>query len=311
MNNSTYTVRNYKPADFNKYTSLHINAEKLEPTGWRCLSRQALAEHLERPNYSPEQDLFIAETSGNIVGYMDLTPELTIGRVVLDCWVHPEHRGRGLGKELLIRAIRRAGELGVKIARVNIPHDNATAKGLLAKLGFECVRRFLELRLDLAKARRMDIEQAALGCRNLRHGEESKLTRIQNRSFAGSWGYNLNTVEEITYFLNSSNCSPEDVVLACDGDRVAGYCWTKMNYGGDADASERKGRIFMLGVDPDYRGRGIGRRVLLAGLAHLKSKGLRFAELTVDSENETACALYRSVGFEVRTDSLWYEKAII
>jgi len=64
------------------------------------------------------------------------------------------------------------------------------------------------------------------------------------------------------------------------------------------------------GVDPDYRGRGVGRRVLLAGLAHLRSKGLRVAELTVDSENRAACALYRSAGFETRTGSLWYEKKV-
>jgi ribosomal protein S18 acetylase RimI-like enzyme len=50
--------------------------------------------------------------------------------------------------------------------------------------------------------------------------------------------------------------------------------------------------------------------VLLAGLAYLKSKGLQAAELIVDSENKAACALYRSVGFEVQTSSLWYEKVL-
>ena len=66
----------------------------------------------------------------------------------------------------------------------------------------------------------------------------------------------------------------------------------------------------MLGVEPDYQGMGVGKRVLLAGLARLKSKGLRVAELTVDSENKAACALYRSIGFEGQTSSLWYEKVI-
>ena len=66
----------------------------------------------------------------------------------------------------------------------------------------------------------------------------------------------------------------------------------------------------MLGADPDYRGRGEGKKVLLAGLAHLKSKGIRVAELTVDSESKAACALYQSIGFRVRTSSFWYEKAI-
>ena len=66
----------------------------------------------------------------------------------------------------------------------------------------------------------------------------------------------------------------------------------------------------MLGVDRDYRGKGTGKKALLAGLARLKSKGLQVAELTVDSENKTACALYKSIGFKVQTSSYWYEKVI-
>jgi mycothiol synthase len=66
----------------------------------------------------------------------------------------------------------------------------------------------------------------------------------------------------------------------------------------------------MLGVDPDYRGRGLGRQLLLAGLSYLRNKSLRVAVLTVDSENKAARALYKSVGFELWKSSLWYEKRL-
>ena len=66
----------------------------------------------------------------------------------------------------------------------------------------------------------------------------------------------------------------------------------------------------MLGVNPDYRGRGTGKRLLLAGLSYLKSKGVAIAELEVDSQNETACALYQAIGFKVQDNILWYEKAV-
>ena len=309
MNNSFYTIRNYQPTDFNKYVLLNIEAEKLEPTG-HCVSSQVIAEHLGRPNYSPGQDLFIVETAGNIVGYLDITSNLNIGRVILNCFIHPDHRRRGLATKLLGYATHRAKELGVKVAHVNIPQDNAVAKIVLRKLGFRFVRRFLQLRLDMSKVCGQDIDQAVLKCQSLQRGEEDKLTEIQNRSFADTWGYNPNTVEAITYRINLSNCSPEDVVLTFDREKVIGYCWTEITYEGEAGIGKRKGRIFMLGVEPDYQGMGVGKRVLLAGLAQLKSKGLRVAELTVDSENKAARALYRSVGFEVRTSSLWYEKVI-
>ena len=309
VSNSTYTVRNYQPVDFDNFVRLNTEAGKLGPTE-RGVSPQFIAEDLGRPNYSPEQDLFLVEIAGNIVGYMDVAPELTIKRVILDCWVQPEYRRRGLATKLLGYAINRAQEMGAKVAHVNIMDDNVVAKSVLPGLGFEYVRRLLELRLDLTKLRWQDIDQAALGGRHLRRGEEDKLTQIQNRSFAGTWGYNPNTVEEITYRTNLSSFSPEDVVLTCDGDKVVGYCWTGLTFEGEAAIGERKGRIFMLGADPDYRGRGVGKRVLLAGLAHLESKGIRVAELTVDSENKAARALYRSAGFEVRASSLWYEKPL-
>jgi len=162
----------------------------------------------------------------------------------------------------------------------------------------------------MAVVRWQGIDQPALGCRHLQSGEEDKLTQIQNRAFTGDWGYNPNTVEEIIYRTNLSGCSPEDVVLTCDGNKVVGYCWTGITSEGGVATGEGKGRIFMIGADPDYRGRGVGKRVLLAGLALLRSKGLQVAELTVDSDNKAACALYRSVGFQVRTSSLWYEKVI-
>jgi ribosomal protein S18 acetylase RimI-like enzyme len=34
------------------------------------------------------------------------------------------------------------------------------------------------------------------------------------------------------------------------------------------------------------------------------------AVLTVDSGNEVACALYRSVGFKIQASSMWYEKNV-
>jgi mycothiol synthase len=307
MSNSLYNIRNYQPADFNKYVLLIAEAEKLEPTG-RCVSPRVVAEQLERPNYSPEQDL-LTLWSEDMVGYIDVKPELTIGRVVLDCWVHPEHRRRGLATKLLSYATDRARELGAKVAHVNIREDNIVAIRVLHRLGFSLVRRFLELGLDIANVGELDMAQVAPGCRYIQHGEEGKLTQLQNRAFAGAWGYNPNTVEEITFRVNSSTCSREDIVLIYEGDKAIGYCWTGISYE-EGIPSIRKGRILMLGVTPDYRGKGIGKKLVLAGLARIRRKGLQVVELTVDSENKAAYTLYQSIGFEVQTNTFWYEKVI-
>ena len=304
-----YVIRNYQPADFNNYVLLYQEAEKLEPSG-RPISPQAITERLARPNYSPEQELFVIIMAGSIIGYMDISPELSIGRVILGGWLHSEHRRRGLATRLLDDAMHRARELGAKVVHVNIQEDNTVARTVLSKLGFKCVRRFLEFKLDMAKPGWQEANQAAQECSHLRYGEEEKLTQIQNCCFAGTWGYNPNTVATITYRTHLSHFSPEDVILTYEGDKLVGYCWTEITRVKEAATGEQEGRIYMLGVDPDYRGKGIGRRLLLTGLAHLRSKGLRMVGVTVDSDNQTACALYQSVGFEFHKGSLWYEKAV-
>lgn len=308
-------IRNYRPSDFDSYLRLLGEAEGLEPTG-RCISPHCVAEQLGRPNYSPEQDLFIL-WNRDIAGYMNLRRELAIRRVVLDCWVVPRHRGKGLARELLNRAVVRARGLGARVAHVDVRADNAAAGEVLPRLGFSPARRFLELSLDLTTAgesakattpavRGRHSDALGLVWRHLAPDEGEQLTHLQNRAFAGAWGYSPNTVEEITFRTRSGGCTPEDVVMVYQEGRAIGYCWTVTSCERGMP-STRKGRILMVGVDPDYRGGGIGRQLVLAGLGRLKDKGLEVAELTVDSENRVALALYRSLGFEVQAGTCCYE----
>ena len=310
MSNSRYSIRTYQPRDFDKLVLLHFDADELESTG-QGVSPQYIAQRLKRPGYHPEQDLFIAETGNDIVGFMDISAELPIGRIILDCWVHPEHRWRGIATRLLNSSINRAQKMGAEIAHVNIVESNKAAQMVLPRLGFKYVRRFLELRLDMVRVRWSDIDQSPLQYRHLRPGEEQLLTEIQNTSFTGTWGFNPNTVEDIAFRLNMGNHSPEDIILAYDDDdKVIGYCWTETASDVTSTTDQNMGRISMIGVVPAFQGQGLGKGVLLAGLAHLKNKGLPATELTVDSQNEVARSLYQSMGFKIRTGSLWYEKPV-
>ena len=309
MSTANYTVRNYRPTDFDDYVKLNAEVEKMEPTG-RVVSSDILSESLGRPNYAPEQDMFIVETARKIVGFINITPELNIGRVIVDCLIHPEHRRKGLATKFLGHTTRRARELGARVIHANIRQDNETARKVLSRLGFRAVHRFLELKLPLSECQLPETKRRAFTCRHLHPGEEDKLAHIQNRCFKNTWGYNPNTIEEIAYSLQLSDCSQENVVLVCEADRPIGYCWTRINCEAESAGSKGKGRILMLGVDPDYRGKGIGKIALLAGLAYLKNKGVRDVKLDVDSENKIARNLYRLLGFTKWTSILWYEKAV-
>lgn len=308
MSNPAYIIRNYRPGDYGALVHLAAEMERGERNSGSTQSED-LIETLGRPHHSPQSNLFVAEKAGDIIGCTDVTVELSIGRVVLSCLVRPEYRGRGFVARLINRAIGRARELKVGRVHANIPEDNLGARKLFANMGFRCIRRFLEMGLDPSRPH-VPMGRMSPRCRHLKIGEEDKLVHIQNCSFADTWGFNPNTVEEIAYRLRLPNCGPEDVLLAYDGDAVVGYCWTRLYAGKDKAIRGDKGRIYMLGVDPNHRGKGIGKEVLLVGLSYLRGKDLEIVELTVDSKNAPALALYQSAGFQVRARSLWYERTL-
>jgi mycothiol synthase len=224
--------------------------------------------------------------------------------------VHPAHRKKGIATELIRRAIRHAEAAESKVVQVCVPQINLPARNLTSRLGFQLIRYFYESKLDLNNIRLPDVEPSGYIIRSLGSDETDELTHIQNRAFADSWGFNPNTPDEIAYRINLSSCTPENIMMAYLKNHPIGYCWTRIMIEDNPAAGSMKGEIHMLGVDPDYRKKGIGRNVLLAGLADLKSKGVTIVELTADGEDSVAMGLYESVGFEVCSRSEWYEKKL-
>jgi mycothiol synthase len=307
MSNFRYTIRNYRPEDIEAFVRLLTESR---PPGHSAHPPhpEAIAERLNRPGHSPEKDLFLVETNGQPIGYMDIQPELPSQRVILSGWIHPYHRRQGLATRLLDHARKRAAELKVRTIRVSIPRDNTAAEQTLLKLGFRRAREYFHLQLDTAGRPLPGTEETTVSFRPLQPDELALFTRLQNRCFAGAWEFNPNTVEEVAHEMASPFVSPQDIRLAWEGDRLTGYCWTGF-FPGAAEPPPR-GQIFMLGVDPEYRGRGMGRTILLAGIAHLIGKGTQVIELMVDSQNHTARALYESIGFKERSATVWYEKTL-
>ena len=90
------------------------------------------------------------------------------------------------------------------------------------------------------------------------------------------------------------------LLLEVDG-RIAASCWTKVH----ELHPDRFGEIYVISVDPLYRGQSLGRIMLSQGLASLRRRGVQRAVLFVDADNHSAQNLYRSFGFTLdREDQL-------
>ena len=81
--------------------------------------------------------------------------------------------------------------------------------------------------------------------------------------------------------------------FAVDAGRVVGWCDILRR---EPEGCRHAGHLGM-GLLPEYRGRGLGTRLLTAALAAAPARGFTRIELEVFASNTTALALYRKTGF--------------
>lgn len=304
-----FNVRNYKSEDFEKYCQVyHDNPEFQEEANW--ISPESLREVLFSPRCTPNKDVLVVESGEEIMGLSYLIPEPEIDRVILRGIVHPRYRRNGVGLALLRLALKRARELGVTVIQSDVNERNQSAKRLLEANGFRKVRIFHEMQLIIDEQTFNHFTAEDMQIEELKQGQESFLTEVQNLCFNGSWGYHPNNEDEVKYCLSLKKCSYYDVLMVYVKESLAGFCWLTIDPELPTDQNLKKGRIHMMGVTPIYRQTGLGRSLLIAGLLRLISKGINHVELTVDSTNKAAFELYSSVGFIVLSNTEWYEKAL-
>lgn len=162
---------------------------------------------------------------------------------------------------------------------------------IAARHGLACIRDLLQLRIALP----ID-ETTDLVTRPYRPGEDDEAwLRVNNRAFAWHREQGRLTQADLDERYTEDWFDPEGFLLFEEDDRLLGFCWTKVHH----DEDPPVGEIFAIAADPDAQGRGLGRALVAAGLAHLAGLGLGKGMLFVDADNGPARALYDRMGFEI------------
>ena len=252
----------------------------------------------------------ITDPNATIVAHANLSPD---GEGKLKSWgvVHPEHRARGLGAALLdrleARATERLRDIASAVLHIGLTDTDTAAASLVRARGFEHVRTFRHLQIDLDRSPR-DPGEPPPGIEIRGIEPERDLRRVHAifvEAFSGEWGYRPIPFEEwIGLEVETPSYDPSLWLLATDGDEavgaLSGVVW------GD------RGWVGELGVRTPWRGRGIASALLRRAFATFASRGLPRVMLNVDSENSTgAVRLYEGVG--MRTLRAWdvYEKRVV
>ena len=100
---------------------------------------------------------------------------------------------------------------------------------------------------------------------------------------------------------------PDGFVIHPITGPIDGFCWTKVHPATTSPVvNPVLGEIYVIAVDPDAGGQGLGRKLVHAGLDHLVAQGITTGMLYVEADNEPALGLYRSMGFvEHLIDQRW------
>jgi len=134
-----------------------------------------------------------------------------------------------------------------------------------------------------------------LALRPFADGDVETLLTINRAAFGDHPEAGTLDEEELAELMQEPWFDPNGVLLYDANGDVGGFCWTKVHPNGE-------GEIYRIGVDPRHRGRGLGRRLTLAGFDHLTTaRGCTTGFLWVDEANTPAVTMYQSIGLATRT----------
>jgi mycothiol synthase len=128
--------------------------------------------------------------------------------------------------------------------------------------------------------------------------DEAAWVEVNNRAFAdhpeqGGW-----SVADVIEREREPWFDPAGFLLHHDDDSgdLAGFVWTKVH----SDVEPALGEIYVIGVDPKFQGRKLGRALTVLGLDWLhRERGIDHGMLYVDATNAPALAMYSNLGFTV------------
>jgi mycothiol synthase len=218
--------------------------------------------------------------------------------------VLPERRTPEASRYLVRTALDEAQTSGALLLRLTLPARATWARDAAEAAGLTVARATLVM---LRPATLGPLPAAAvpgLHIRPLAEGEEGRLLHALNHAWAGTWNFRPLTRRALERDLAGQR---DGFLLAVDDSgRIAGTIHAQFDPAGRNPDGASFAWLSNLTTSPAWRGRGLGRALLSAGIAHLHERDARSVALGVDSGAAAPLTLYRSAGFaEIDRLELW------
>ncbi len=147
----TIIIREYKEQDEKVFKQSIIDLQNYECAfDSEMLSGEETVDawfnHIVKENQQKDGRIYIAENDGKAIGFISLRIEQKGNEILLpsiesvfitDFIIHPEFRGKGVGKLLLAKADEYAKERNISYIKLSVFAANTNAVELYRKLGFK------------------------------------------------------------------------------------------------------------------------------------------------------------------------------
>jgi mycothiol synthase len=311
------SARPLTPDDVHPVADLLAAAELVDGTG-ENLDADDLTEWWVNDLVDlPHDGLAVCTADGTVVAWATAVASRGVRdgfRVWLEGRVHPDHRGRGIGRVLVDWQLRRGAEhhrhhhpeAPARLVASTYP-AMTSLESLLRRAAFTPERYYSDMERPLTGLPEVPpVPGIELVPFTWDRDEEVRLAH--NAAFADHFGsVERDEVAWRAWFTGQKAFRPELSVLALAGGAVVGYV---LAYVFDADTHATgtvQIHLGQIGVLRPARGRGVASAAIAAALRVAARNGCRTAGLQVDTENPTgAPSVYRRLGFApVRTRTSW------
>ena len=228
--------------------------------------------------------------------------------------VHPDHRGDGVGHALVARAVDLLGAAtnGTRRLQLWLFGADDWADDFARTAGFVRERELRQMRVPIPLADEPSPRwPEGITVRAFVRGrDDAAWLAVNNRAFAADPDQSGWDEAMLKARTTEKWFDPAGFLLAFDAQGLAGFCWTKVHAADPPLEPAPLGEIYVIGVDPDRQGTGLGRALVVGGLAWLADHAIRTGMLFVDAANAPAVRLYEALGFRTARVDRAYDRTV-
>jgi mycothiol synthase len=305
--------RAFDPAkDMPAMVELICDVNVFDAVDWFPTVASLANEWSPSPGFDPSNDVRLVFDGERLIAAAGHDWRERGGKVVhvIEIWVRPELRRRGLGRQLLAWSEARVRTLVAEKrgGPADLPHvlGIGTATHVLPGVafakafGYELVRYGFTMRRDLAEPIRGAPLPSGIEVRPVTPDQHRQIWDADVEAFLDHWEAGVRHEEDFVRFFNDPDIDTTMWQVAWDGDQVAGAVMNGIYPHENARLGVSLGWLDHVSVRRPWRGRGVASALISRSLAVLRDRGMAFASLGVDAENPTgALGLYEKHGFVV------------